>query len=153
MVGSKHKPFEQRLLGMQAVAGLFKDDAARAIENVAGDLLAPMGWQTVHYAHLRRRLGQELGVDLEAGKFGAAQLALGLLPHARPYIGINDVGLADRVRRYTVLDQFALAANAAEGLLESGIEAIPFWASERATLLPSPTNTSVLPRMLSSKCS
>src|SRR5579859_2160898 len=114
VIVSCQQPFEQRLLRVHAIAGLVENNAAWAVEDIAGNFLAAVGRQTMHEPGMRRRLGEQLGVHLEFGELLATQFALGLLTHARPNIGVDDVRLPDGVARHTVLNQLASLANPVE---------------------------------------
>src|SRR5262249_13483116 len=78
------QPLQQGLLGVHAVAGLLEGDALLAVEHLAGHLLAAVRRQAVHEAGLRRSLGHQRRVDLEALERLDTLLVLGLLAHARP---------------------------------------------------------------------
>src|SRR5436190_1479653 len=118
------QPGQQPLLGVHAVGRLLEDDAAVAVEHLGLDLLAAHRRQAVHDAGVRRRQRQQRLIDLEAGEAAAALLALGLLAHARPDVGVNDVGLLDGVARLAVDDQVAAGGELAVLLDERLVEAV-----------------------------
>ena len=106
---SRHQPLQQRLLGVHAVAGLLEDDAARAVEHVVGDLLAAVGRQAVHQpACAAAPAPAAAAFTWKPANCAQALLALRFLAHARPDVGVDHVGLADRVSRVAVLNQLAV---------------------------------------------
>ena len=82
-----------RLLGVEAILGLIPDERPRAVEHVLGDLLADVGREAVHRDRLAARNRQQLTVEAEALEIEEPLLALLLLAHARPDVGVEHVGL------------------------------------------------------------
>ncbi len=84
---------------MEPVLGLVPDDALRAFQDVIGDLLPPVGGEAVHNRSPGHRQFQEPGVDrvsLERLQpFGRFML----VTHRDPYIGVEDVCVANRLLR------------------------------------------------------
>src|SRR6185503_4583965 len=82
---------DHRLLRVQAVLRLIQDDRARPVQHAVRDLLAAVRRQAVH--DQRRGLGEaeQPIAQLVAAEGLAALLALGLLPHAHPHVGIEHV--------------------------------------------------------------
>src|SRR5262249_10735972 len=80
------------LLDVQAVLRLVEHDRARPVEHAVGDLLAAMGGQAVHDQCGRLGEAEQPLAELVATEGLAALLALGLLPHADPHIGVEHVG-------------------------------------------------------------
>src|SRR5712692_5169001 len=84
---------------MQPVLGLVEDDAPRPVQDGVGDLLATVGGQAVHDEGLRRGEAKQGVIDLVALEGLEPLLALGLLPHADPDVGIEHVGALGRFAR------------------------------------------------------
>src|SRR5687768_15787705 len=85
--GLRQSEREHGLGRVQAVLGLVPDGAARAVEDVGGDLLARVRREAVEDDRLGIGELEQLLVNGVARERGEARLALGLLAHARPDVG------------------------------------------------------------------
>src|SRR6266516_2310536 len=83
---------QQGLLGMKTVLGLVPDGRPRPVQDALGDLLAVMRGQAMEHDHFVVCPRNELGVDAVAGEVAEPALALLLLAHRRPDVGVEDVG-------------------------------------------------------------
>jgi hypothetical protein len=81
------------------VLGLVPDDRLRPVDHLGLDLLAAMRRQAVHEERVGARRGHHLGVDAPVGEGDPALGVLGLVAHARPDVGGDDVGIAAGVER------------------------------------------------------
>src|SRR4029079_18546191 len=90
---------EQGLLRVQAVLGFVPDRRPRPVEDVFGDLLAVVGGEAVEDARMLVREADESLVDAEPGQVAQPPLALVLLAHARPDVGVEDVGAGGTLPR------------------------------------------------------
>ena len=79
---------------MKAVLGLVPHGRLRPVEDVLGDLLAVVGREAVEDDCARSRLLHEVGGDAVAVEVAEPLLALGVLPHARPDVRVEDVAAA-----------------------------------------------------------
>src|SRR4029079_3391805 len=86
---------EEGFLDVQAVLGLLEDQAARTVHDRRGDLLAAMGWETVHRHRTRAGRIHEGVVHAVGGKGITACLGLGLLAHRCPRVRVDDVRAGD----------------------------------------------------------
>src|SRR5437588_4356889 len=89
----------KRFLRMQPVLRLVTDGRLWAVEDVLGDLLAVVRGQAVEDDRTFAGARDELRVDAVAGEVAQALLALGVLAHRRPNVGVEDVGAFDRGTR------------------------------------------------------
>src|SRR5205809_838652 len=88
------EPAHDRLLHVEAILGLVEDHRLRAVEHGVRDLLAAMGGEAVHDERARAGERDDALVHLIGAESAAAGLRLGLLAHARPHVGVDDVGAA-----------------------------------------------------------
>ena len=100
---------------MQPVGRLLEDDRRLRLEDVLADFLPPVRGQAVHEDGPPAGPGHQRGVHLVRPEDRDALVVLGLLPHARPGVGVDHVGGLDRLRRL-VADRDAAAGR--RGVLE-----------------------------------
>ena len=84
---------------MEPVLGLVPDGRALAVEHVLCDLLAVVRREAVEDDRPLAGEGDHVGVDPEAGEVGEPLVALLVLAHARPHVGVEDVGAGRRRAR------------------------------------------------------
>src|SRR5688572_27077467 len=90
--GASQQLEDHGLLRVQPVLGLVEHDGARAVQHRVGDLLAAVRGQAVHDDRGGPGEAHQRVVELVAAERLPPLLALGLLPHAHPHVGIEDVG-------------------------------------------------------------
>src|SRR2546428_1559759 len=90
--GASQQLEDHGLLRVQPVLRLVEHDRAGAVQHAVGDLLAAMGRQAVHDQGRGLGEAQQPIAQLVARERLAALLALGLLPHAHPHVGVEHVG-------------------------------------------------------------
>ena len=126
------------------------------VDHLVGDLLAAVRRQAVHHDRRPARRSTSFCVELVGREHQRALVGLGLLPHARPHVGVQDVGAAStasigscsdrrRSRRSRRRSPRRAARPAGSARTRAGSPTrtcIPAFAppssSECATLLPSP---------------
>src|SRR3990167_9349922 len=86
---------DDALLRVEPVLRLIEHHALRPVEDRIRDLLPAMRRQAVHDERLPTGEAEQRVVDLVALEGLLPPLALGLLPHADPDIGVDDVGALD----------------------------------------------------------
>ena len=108
-----------------------------------GDLLAGVGGQAVHDDRSLRGEREQLLVELVGREVGAAALGVVLVAHADPDVGVERVGSGGGLARVVGVErrQARLELDSRRGAAtRTSTPAVrPRIASERATLLPSPT--------------
>ena len=77
---------------MHAVFGLVPDHRLRAVDDFGGDFFAPVRGQAVHEQGIGLGGGHHVGIDAPVGKGFAALFVFGLVAHAGPDIGGDQVG-------------------------------------------------------------
>src|SRR6266702_1492473 len=95
----REEQLAQGLLGVQPVLRLVEDRRLLPLEHRLRDLLAPVRRQAVQGDGLGIGRRHERLVDDEAGEALPALGGLGLLPHARPDVGVHDVRASGRLAR------------------------------------------------------
>jgi hypothetical protein len=78
-------------LGVEAVFGLLEDGVGVEFEDFGADFLAAVGGEAVEDDVVGCGVGEEGGVDFEAGEFGFF-FGLAFLAHGEPDVGVDDVG-------------------------------------------------------------
>jgi hypothetical protein len=68
-------------LRVQTIFGLIKHNGLRAVQNLIGDFLATMGWQTMHHNRIGSGSLQQALIYLEALEILPPLDRLGLLAH------------------------------------------------------------------------
>ena len=94
--GQAEQEQEQRLLGVHAVLGLIPDRRrVRAVDHLVGDLVSPVRRQAVQHDHGRTRPAPTRPwFTWKAAEDEGALVRFGLLAHARPDVGVQDVAPA-----------------------------------------------------------
>ena len=77
---------------MHLVFRLIKSNALPGLQDIIGDLLAPVGGQAMQDYAIRGGLGEQGSIDLEAAKGRKAHGGLLFLAHGGPDVGIDDIG-------------------------------------------------------------
>ena len=103
---------------MQPVLGLVPDGRLGAVEHVLGDLLAVVRGEAVEDDRIGAREREERVVDPVRGEIRAPALRFLLLAHARPDVGVEDVGVLRGLLR--VADELDGAAHLDGGPLGGG---------------------------------
>ena len=145
---------------MKPVGGLEDDLALRAVEHVRGHFFAAVSRQAVQEDRILGGERHQVLVDLERSEEFSPLVGLVFLPHARPDIGVDDVSSLDGLLRIVVDDQGNTGKPGREPCPKVGRKLVArgaastksrprradATASDRATLLPSPTKTSRRPQ-------
>lgn len=109
---------------MHTISGLLKDYTSIPFQGSFRDLFSAMSRETMHQERMGWGLGKELLIDLKALKLKQPFFALCFLAHARPDIGIDDIGTMNGVLRLTVHQELAVGAVLAVCFQETVIKAI-----------------------------
>src|SRR5450759_1508851 len=97
--GAGQRLDQEVLLNVEPVLRLLQGEAARPIEDLAGDLLASVSRQAMHRYRSRTSQIQQSRVHLVAGERGETGVGLLLLAHRNPNVGGDGVGAADELSR------------------------------------------------------
>src|SRR5271166_4501268 len=89
--GALHQFQHDRLLRMQPVLCLQKDERSRRIDHLIGDFLTAMRRQTMHKDGIGFRAGEEFCIDLVRLENLVPRFRLRLLAHAGPHVGVHHV--------------------------------------------------------------
>ena len=84
---------------MKPVLRLIEDHRVRTINDLVGDLFAPVSGQAVHHDSVIFGQSDEFRIDRESGERLPPLRGLLLLPHAGPGVGVDDVGALHRFAR------------------------------------------------------
>ena len=84
---------------MQSILRFVPDDAVRPLQHLGGNLLTPVRRQAVHHQGIRSCRGQQSRVHLESGEIRKPLGLFLFLPHARPHVGDDQIGIADSFGR------------------------------------------------------
>src|SRR2546425_8048083 len=127
------EPRQDRLLRMQTVLRLIKDDRPRRVHRLVRDFQTAMRGEAVHHDRVPLGVVEELRVDLVRPKQPLPFLFLFFLAHRDPDVGVDDIGplhggdgiiddvnlgsavLRDAPRRREDLDVGLVAAGAGRG--------------------------------------
>src|SRR5690606_8092948 len=98
-------PAEDGLLDVQAVFGFVEYDRLRPVDHLLGNLVAPLGRQTMHEERPGRGVGKQSGVDLEGFQDAAALALVGVARrYPRRHWGqVDNAGRPPRSRRLTTI--------------------------------------------------
>src|SRR5271157_3165579 len=78
--------YQQRFLGVEPVLRFIPHEALWAIENIAGDLLAPVGGQAVKHPGIRGCMPEQIVVDREPVERSKPVLPLFFVTHRDPCV-------------------------------------------------------------------
>src|SRR5581483_1257539 len=93
------QPEQKRLLGVHPVLGLVPHGRMRSVDHLGGDLLPAVRGQAVQDHDVGLGKLHLALVDLVGGEHERPLLRLRFLPHARPNVGVQDVGSSTRLDR------------------------------------------------------
>src|SRR5579862_1506440 len=94
---------------MQAILGLIEHHRLRTVDDIVGDLLTAMSRQAVHHERIARGALQNRLVDLKILEVALPLRRFLLLSHRGPGVGVNHVGVLDRLDRIAGDDAELLA--------------------------------------------
>ncbi|MNG01656.1 hypothetical protein D3C84_846470 [compost metagenome] len=88
-----HSRGHNSLLRMKTILCLIKNNGMRAVDDALTHFFPAVGGQAVHEQVILLRIFDQSFIDLEVLKRDFALLLLCFLPHARPYICVDDVSI------------------------------------------------------------
>src|SRR5215218_6814092 len=148
-------PGEDALLGVQPVLGLVEHDRARAVHDLVGDLLAAMRRQAMHEDRLLAGGAHQPGVDLVGlEQIVTAALVLVAIETQQSVTTAATAANGSRVTMILAPSRFAQLRSSGRGSSSGGVAtASPkssraaAWTHEAKTLLASPVQATVRPRI------